>query len=165
MLSPNNTTFWNEKRVAFFDSLELPPRTRVQLEVTVCLGKYYEEFRQLMEPSGWRLREAVGRQFHARKVPGLRPAIARRVQLRETSVRHARDRVGERPDSLLSGQRPAGRRAAHGRQPTPAGRRRSGALAAAEADYERHCRQARALAEEHFDARRIVARVLERALE
>ena len=39
------------------------------------------------------------------------------------------------------------------------------ALAAAEADYERHCRQARALAEEHFDARRIVARVLERALE
>ena len=39
------------------------------------------------------------------------------------------------------------------------------ALAAADADYERHCRQARALAEEHFDARRFVARVLERALE
>ena len=39
------------------------------------------------------------------------------------------------------------------------------ALAAAEADYELHCRRARALAEEHFDARRVVARVLERALE
>ena len=39
------------------------------------------------------------------------------------------------------------------------------ALCAAEADYEYHCRQARALVEEHFDARRVVARVLERALE
>jgi len=39
------------------------------------------------------------------------------------------------------------------------------ALAAVEADYERHCRQARALAEEQFDARRVVARVLERALD
>ena len=32
------------------------------------------------------------------------------------------------------------------------------------ADYERHCRLARALAEELFDARKVVARVLERAL-
>jgi len=38
------------------------------------------------------------------------------------------------------------------------------ALATAEADYERHGRAARALVEEHFDARRVVASVLERAL-
>ena len=38
------------------------------------------------------------------------------------------------------------------------------ALAQVESDYERHCRLARALAEEHFDARRIVGRVLEQAL-
>src|SRR6266568_3091946 len=38
------------------------------------------------------------------------------------------------------------------------------ALAAAEADYEHHGRAARALVEEHFDARRVVARVLEQAL-
>jgi hypothetical protein len=38
------------------------------------------------------------------------------------------------------------------------------ALEAAEADHERHARQARALAEEHFDAQRVVRRVLERAL-
>jgi exonuclease VII small subunit len=31
-------------------------------------------------------------------------------------------------------------------------------------DYERQCRLARALAEEHFDARKVVGRVLERAL-
>ena len=38
------------------------------------------------------------------------------------------------------------------------------ALARVESDYERQCRSARALAEEHFDARRVAGRVLERAL-
>ena len=37
-------------------------------------------------------------------------------------------------------------------------------LAAMNADYERHCRAARALAEEHFDARKVTARILEVAL-
>src|SRR3989441_12391792 len=38
------------------------------------------------------------------------------------------------------------------------------ALARVESDYERHCRLARALAEEYFDGRRVVTRVLEQAL-
>src|SRR5881398_961880 len=38
------------------------------------------------------------------------------------------------------------------------------ALAQVESDYERHCRLARALAEEYFDARRVVGRMLEQAL-
>src|SRR5205814_9939986 len=38
------------------------------------------------------------------------------------------------------------------------------ALAQVESDYERHCRLARALAEEYFDARRVVGRVREQAL-
>src|SRR5213076_3261418 len=37
------------------------------------------------------------------------------------------------------------------------------ALAQVESDYERHCRLARALAEEYFDARRVAGRVLEQA--
>jgi hypothetical protein len=39
------------------------------------------------------------------------------------------------------------------------------AFAAVEADYERHCRRARALAEEYFDGYRVVRGVLERALD
>jgi hypothetical protein len=38
------------------------------------------------------------------------------------------------------------------------------ALSTIEGDYERHSRLARALAEEHFDARKVVGSVLERAL-
>jgi hypothetical protein len=37
------------------------------------------------------------------------------------------------------------------------------ALAAVNADYQRHCRAARALVERHFDARRVAATILERA--
>jgi hypothetical protein len=40
----------------------------------------------------------------------------------------------------------------------------SRSLETAAADYETHCRLGRALAEEHFDARKVAARVLERAL-
>jgi glycosyltransferase involved in cell wall biosynthesis len=38
------------------------------------------------------------------------------------------------------------------------------ALAAVNSDYERHCRAARALAETHFDAKQVTARILEAAL-
>jgi len=38
------------------------------------------------------------------------------------------------------------------------------ALDAVAADYERHCRAARALAEQHFDANAVVGRMLEAAL-
>ena len=37
-------------------------------------------------------------------------------------------------------------------------------LAAMNADYEHHCRAARALAEAHFDARKVTARILEVSL-
>ena len=39
------------------------------------------------------------------------------------------------------------------------------ALADIEADYERHSKRARALAEEYFDACRVVTGVLERSLD
>ena len=48
----------------------------------------------------------------------------------------------------------------HRRDPDGAAR----ALERVEADYEHHARRARELAEAHFDAERVVARVLERAL-
>jgi hypothetical protein len=38
------------------------------------------------------------------------------------------------------------------------------ALNSVESEYERHCQQARALAEEHFAAQKVAGRVLERVL-
>ena len=171
----NGTTFWNEKRVAFLDYLELPARTPVQLEVALCLAEYYEEYRRLMEPRGWRLREA----WDVSATPDAYRTYVQRSRGEFSCAKPAYVAletawVSDRTLCYLASGRPAvvQHTGASRFLPDAGGLFRfrnldeaAAALAAAEADYERHCRQARALAEEHFDARRIVARVLERALE
>jgi hypothetical protein len=171
----NGTTFWNEKRVAFLEYLELPARTPVQLEVALCLAEYYEEYRRLMEPRGWRLREA----WDVSATPDAYRTYVQRSRGEFSCAKPAYVAletawVSDRTLCYLASGRPAvvQHTGASRFLPDAGGLFRfrnldeaAAALAAAEADYERHCRQARALAEEHFDARRIVARVLERALE
>ena len=171
----NGTTFWNEKRVALLDYLELPARTSVRLEAALCLAEYYEEYRRLMEPRGWRVREAwdvsatpeAYRTYVQRSRGEFSCAKPAYVAL-ETAW------VSDRTLCYLASGRPAvvQHTGASRFLPDAGGLFRfrnleeaAAALNAAEADYERHCRQARALAEEHFDAQRVVARVLERSLE
>src|SRR5438552_3704369 len=48
-----------------------------------------------------------------RRLPLLRTALARRIQLRQGLVHAVPERLGERSDALLPGERQAGRRAAH----------------------------------------------------
>jgi hypothetical protein len=170
----NGSTFCNEKRVAFLQYLDLPARTPVQLELAVCLAEYYEEYRQLMEPKGWRLREAWD--------------VTSTLEQYRAYVRHSRGEfscakpayvsletawVSDRTLCYLASGRPAVVQHTGPSRilPDADGLFRfrnldeaAAALDAVEADYDRHCRQARALAEEHFDARHVVARVLERAL-
>src|SRR5436309_3834284 len=171
----DGTTFWNEKRVAFLDYLELPARARVRLEVAVCLAQCFAECRQLMEPHGWRVREAwdVSSTLEAYR------AYIQRSRCEFSCAKPAYVRletawISDRTLCYLASGRPAVVQHTGRSKFLPDGeglfRFRSldeaaAALCAAEADYEYHCRQARALVEEHFDARRVVARVLERALE
>jgi hypothetical protein len=171
----DGVTYCDEKRVAFLEYLDLPARTSVKLELAVCLGEHYEEYRRLMEPKGWRLREAWDvsstpedyRTYILLSRGEFSCAKPSTVAL-ETAW------VSDRTLCYLASGRPAIVQHtgpsrilpdAHGlfrfRSLDEAAR----ALAAAEADYGRHCRLARALIEEHFDARRVVGRVLERALE
>jgi len=171
----NGTTFCNEKRLAFLEYLDLPARTPVRLELAVCLAEYYEEYRQMMEPRGWRLREA----WDVSSTPEEYRAYVQRSRGEFSCAKPAYITLetawlSDRTICYLASGRPAVVQHtgpsrflpdADGlfrfRNPDEA----AAALGAAEADYERHCRQARALAGEHFDARRVVARVLERALE
>jgi glycosyltransferase involved in cell wall biosynthesis len=145
------------------------------LEAALCLAEYYEEYRRLMEPRGWRVREAwdvsatpeAYRTYVQRSRGEFSCAKPAYVAL-ETAW------VSDRTLCYLASGRPAvvQHTGASRFLPDAGGLFRfrnleeaAAALNAAEADYERHCRQARALAEEHFDAQRVVARVLERALE
>jgi hypothetical protein len=171
----NGTVFSNEKRASFLEYLDLPTRTPAHLELSVCFAEYHEQYRQLMEPKGWRLREAwdvtstpeAYRSYVQRSRGEFSCAKPAYVSL-ETAW------VSDRTLCYLASGRPAVVQYTGPSRilPDADGLFRfrnldeaAAALDAAEADYGRHCWQARALAEEHFDARRVVTRVLERALE
>jgi len=171
----NGATFCNEKRVSFLQYLSLPRRTSVQLELAVCLAEYYEEYRQLMEPQGWRLREAwditstpeAYRDYIQRSRGEFSCAKPAYVSLQTAWV-------SDRTLCYLASGKPAVVQHTGPSRilPDNDGLLRfrtvdeaAAALDAVEADYDRHSRQARALAQEYFDATHVVARVLERALE
>src|SRR2546426_378249 len=171
----NGTTFSNEKRASFLEYQDLPQRTPVPLELAVCLAEFHEEYRRMLEPKGWRLREAwdvtatpdAYRTYVQRSRGEFSCAKPAYVSLDTAWVR-------DRTLGYLASGKPAvvQHTGASRILPDAEGLLRfrsideaAKALAAAESDYERHGRAARALVEEHFDARQVVASVLERALE
>src|SRR5437016_13323214 len=171
----NGTTFSNEKRASFLEYQDLPQRTPVPLELAVCLAEFHEEYRRMLEPKGWRLREA----WDVTATPDAYRTYVQRSRGEFSCAKPAYVSldtawVSDRTLCYLASGKPAvvQHTGASRILPDAEGLLRfrsideaAKALAAAEADYERHGRAARALVEEHFDARRVVASVLERALE
>ena len=171
----NGTTFCNEKRVSFLEYLDLPTRTPVPLELAVCLAEHYDEYRQLMEPKGWTLREAWD-------VSATPEAYRTYVQQSRGEFSCAKPAyvtlqtawVSDRTLCYLASGKPAVVQHTGPSRLLPEAEglfrfrtleEATAALTSAEADYERHAALARALVQEHFDARRVVGNVLERALE
>ena len=171
----NGTTFSNEKRASFLEYQDLPQRTPVPLELAVCLAEFHEEYRRMLEPKGWRLREA----WDVTATPDAYRTYVQRSRGEFSCAKPAYVSldtawVSDRTLCYLASGKPAvvQHTGASRILPDAEGLLRfrsideaAKALAAAEADYERHGRAARALVEEHFDARQVVASVLERALE
>src|SRR3989454_973705 len=170
----NAITFRKEKRASFLEYQDLPHRTPVSLELAVCLAEFHEEYRRLLEPMGWRLREAwdvtatpdAYRTYVQRSRGEFSCAKTAYISL-ETAW------VSDRTLCYLASGKPAVVQYTGASRFLPDAQglfrfrnmdEAVRALATAEADYERHGRAARALVEEHFDARRVVASVLERAL-
>ncbi len=170
----NGITFSNEKRTSFLEYQDLPHRTPVSLELAVCLAEFHEEYRRLLEPMGWRLREA----WDVTATPDAYRTYVQRSRGEFSCAKPAYISletawVSDRTLCYLASGKPAVVQytGASRLLPDAEGLFRFRtmdeavrALAAAEADYEHHRRAARALVEEHFDARRVVARVLEQAL-
>jgi hypothetical protein len=167
------TTFSNDKGAAFLEYAELPSRITAKLELAVCFGKHLDEWQGRLGPLGWQIREAWD-------VSGTPEAYRAYIQgsrgefscVKPYCPQFVNSWTSNRTICYLASGKPAVvQHTGPSRFPEAAGlfRFRSMdeavcALTAAEADYERHCRLARALAEEYFDGCRVVARVLERAL-
>jgi hypothetical protein len=166
--------YQNDKRAGFLPYLDLPRRTSVPLELALCLASDEEEDRSLLREHGWHVRDAS--TVTATSGDYQRYVQASRGELscaKPSYVRLPSAWVSDRTICYLASGKPVVvQHTGESRLlPDAAGMFRfrdvdeaARHLEAVTADYERQRRLAQALAEEHFDARKVVRRVLERAL-
>lgn len=162
----------NDKRSSFLEVVDLPSRTSRRLELAIALGAGQQEWLRL-EQHGWRVREASQVSATAERYRAyIRDSRGEFSCAKPSCVRLAAAWVSDRTLCYLASGRPAivQHTGPSGFLPDAEGLFRFqtvddaiAGLEAAEADYERHARAARSLAEEYFDAEKVIARLLERA--
>jgi hypothetical protein len=166
------TRFENTKRVAFLPFKELPGLTEQRLELALYLRTARDaEDRHLMERHGWCIR-------HSREVAGsperyrdyIRGSRGEFSCAKASCIRFQNAWVSDRTLCYLASGRPVVVQDTGPSRVLPDGEgmfrfstleQAAAALAAVNADYARHSRAARALAETSFDAKRVAAHLVE----
>jgi hypothetical protein len=173
-LELDGEVFCNDKRSAFLEYVDLPSKTPAPLELAVCFGEHDDQERQLLEERGWRVRHAwdvtsTPEQYRA-YIQGSRGEFS---CAKASCMRLANAWISDRTLCYLASGKPAVVQHTGPSRflPDAEGLFRfrhleeaARYLETASADYERQCRLARALAEEHFDATKVTGKALERAL-
>jgi glycosyltransferase involved in cell wall biosynthesis len=161
----------NQKRVSFLQFAELPARTSCELELALHLeGTLDIADRELLEQRGWHVRHALD---VARTPEGYRAYIQGsrgEFSCVKPSCIHFRNAwVSDRTLCYLATGKPAVVQDTGPSAFLPNGEgifrfstveEAAEALAAIDADYERHCRAARAIAEAFFDADVVLSDIL-----
>jgi hypothetical protein len=164
----------NTKRAAFFRFVDLPRLTAQPLELALFLADGDGRDRSMLERRGWRVR-------HSQEVAGGPEEYRAYIQrsrgefgwAKASCARLQNAWVSDRSLCYLASGKPVvvqhtGPSAflpdAEGMFRVHTAEEAARALDAVAADYERHCRAARALAEQHFDANAVVERMLEAAV-
>ncbi len=164
----------NNKRVSFLAFAELPLLTSQPLELAVYMAADDTEDRRTMERHGWRLRHSLEvsttpemyRSYIQRsrgEISCVKPSYVK-LQNGWISDRSLCYLASGKPVVVqrtgLSSYLPSGEGILQFSSPAEA----ADALAAVNADYQRHCRSAREIAETYFDARRTTEKILDVAL-
>jgi hypothetical protein len=163
----------NDKRSGFLPFLDLPRRTTQPLELALCM-KTDEEEGVTLPKQGWGVRDAwevtSSPQDYQRYIQQSRGEFS---CVKPSCVRLQNAWISDRTLCYLSSGKPAVIQHTGPSRflPDSEGLLRFRDLREAvhyldivAANYEQQSRMARALAEEHFDARKVVRRILERAL-
>jgi hypothetical protein len=164
----------NEKRTAFLDYVELPSRTSTPLELALGLAPNDEEEVWFLEERGWKIQHAwtvsaEPEQYRAY----IQHSRGEFSVVKPSCVWLSNAWISDRTLCYLASAKPAVVQDTGSSRFLPDSQglfrfrsleEAARALSAVESDYERHCRLARELAEEHFDAQKVVRSVLERAL-
>jgi hypothetical protein len=163
----------NDKRDGFLPFLDLPRQTAQPLELALYLEGDQTE-RGALEARGWRVRESVEVAATPWDYQGYIQASRGEFScVKPSCVRMENAWISDRTLCYLASGKPAVVQHTGPSRflPGAAGLFRfddlgeaARCLDAVASDYERQCRLARALAEEHFDAHKVVGSVLERAL-
>jgi hypothetical protein len=165
----------NDKRSAFLAYAQLPARSGRPLEMAVTLDDYTAETDvPELERGGWTVRDAwdvcpTPEAYHD-YIQGSRAEFS---CAKPSCALLANAWISDRTLCYLASRKPAVVEHTGPSRFLPEGEgllrfrdmdEAAAAIDAVEADYERHSRLARQLAEEHFDGERVVRRVLELAL-
>jgi len=168
-----NGIYANDKRTGFLPFLDLPQRVPPPLELALCIEDDDEDW-SVLRDKGWRVRHA----WEVSSTPWdyqryIQTSLGEFSAVKPSCVRLENAWISDRTLCYLASGRPAVVQHT-GRSrflPDAAGLFRFRDLGEAvrclrtvTAEYEEQSRLARALAEQHFDARVVVARVLERAV-
>lgn len=170
MVESDGTFYKNDKQAAFSDFLELPRTVAARLELAIHLAGDNAE-RAMLEARGWRVREAhdvaASPQDFQRYVRRSRGEFG---CAKPSYVRMRTSWISDRTVCYLASGRPVviqdtgPSRYLDGRAGVRRFRTLEEAIACVrdvEAAYVAHASAARALAEEHFDARAVASRVLD----
>ncbi len=166
----------NSKRQGFMRFLDLPHATAQPLELALALGEgaYAERERRNLQQRGWRIRNA----WEVASSPDdyrryIQRSLGEFSCVKPSCVRLRNAWISDRTLCYLASGKPVVVRDTGASRflPRRAGllrfrtrREAASMLDEAAADYALHSRQARALAESHFDATQVTRRLLERAL-
>jgi hypothetical protein len=163
-----------EKRTSFLDYVTLPSRTSVSLELALCLRRKGDKERGFWEENGWQVQHA----WDVAATPGQYQAYIQCSRgefscAKPSCMQLENAWISDRTLCYLASGKPAVVQHTGPSRflPDAAGLLRFRtleeavrALSVVESAYEWHCQAARALAEEYFDARKVVQRVLEVAI-
>jgi hypothetical protein len=166
--------FDNSKRVSYLRFAELPVHTHQPLELALYLADSDDGDVRLLLDRGWRVR-------HSRDVAGTPEAYQRYIQhsrgefscVKPSYAQFGNAWVSDRSLCYLASGKPVVAQYTGRSAYMPEGRglfrfrtvaEAAAALDAINQDYEAQCRYARDLAEEHFDAKVVTRRILNRTL-
>jgi len=164
----------NNKRVSFLAFAELASLTSQPLELAAYMSAEDTEDRQRMQRNGWRIRPSVEvsrtPEMYRSYIQGSRGEIS---CVKPSYVKLRNGWISDRSLCYLASGKPVvvQRTGLSSYLPLGAGifefstaTEAAEALATVNADYEKHCRSAREIAESYFDARRTTEKILDAAL-
>lgn len=165
----------NSKRAGFASFLDVPSLTRQPLEIAAHFVDGADDERPRLIERGWSVTTAASVAASALEYRRYVQASRGEFSCAKPSyVRMQTAWVSDRTLCYLASGKPAVVQHTGPSRYLPEARglfrfrtphEAAGMLEAIADDYDRHCREARAVAEEHFDARNVLTRLLERLLD